>query len=79
MPPEQPLAGEKPEAPDATARARISALDIFKVYTRISLSGFGGTLFWVRYVLVERFRKGALGPGELEHLAAIRDPQEFFR
>jgi chromate transporter len=53
----------------ATVTARITALDILKVYTRISLSGFGGTLFWVRYVLVER--KGWLTEQEFVEALAL--------
>ena len=70
MPPEQHPTGGKSEAPHtATATARISALDILKVYTRISLSGFGGTLFWVRYMLVER--KGWLTEREFVEALAL--------
>lgn len=72
MPPEQPPSGGTSEAPHtttATARQRISALDIFKAYTRISLSGFGGTLFWVRHVLVER--KGWLTEREFVEALAL--------
>ena len=69
MPPEQPPYAGKSEAPNATARAKISALDILKVYVRISLSGFGGTLFWVRYMLVER--KGWLTEREFVEALAL--------
>jgi len=44
--------GRGPEAP----KPRISALDVFLAFTQISLSGFGGVLFWARHVLVERRR-----------------------
>ena len=44
--------GRGPEAP----KPRISALDIFLAFTQISLSGFGGVLFWAHHVLVERRR-----------------------
>ena len=32
----------------------IGPVEIFLTFSRISLSGFGGTLFWSHYVLVER-------------------------
>lgn len=44
---------------EATARqsggapSRVGTLEIFLTFTRISLSGFGGTLFWARRILVE--------------------------
>ena len=72
MPPEQPPTGGKSEAPSsttATASGKVSALEILKVYTRISLSGFGGTLFWVRYMLVER--KGWLTEREFVEALAL--------
>ena len=47
---------------------RIRPLEIFLAFSQISLSGFGGTLFWARLVLVER--KGWLSEREfLETLA----------
>jgi len=49
---EQDQNGRGPEAP----KPRISALDVFLAFTQISLSGFGGVLFWARHVLVERRR-----------------------
>jgi chromate transporter len=36
--------------------ARSSALALFLTFSRITLSGFGGLMFWARYVLVERQR-----------------------
>src|SRR4030095_259133 len=35
---------------------RLSALALFLTFSRITLSGFGGLMFWARYVLVERKR-----------------------
>lgn len=35
---------------------RLSALALFLTFSRITLSGFGGLMFWARYVLVERNR-----------------------
>ena len=35
---------------------RIGPLQLFLAFSQISLSGFGGTLFWSRHVLVERRR-----------------------
>jgi chromate transporter len=52
MPQEQPAPGTESEA----ARPRVTALDIFLAFTQISLSGFGGVMFWARHVLVERRR-----------------------
>ena len=73
MPPGQPSRGGESEAPDATAtatvRARISALDVFLAFTQISLSGFGGVLFWAHHVLVER--KGWLTEREFVELLAM--------
>ena len=37
-------------------RPRLSALALFLTFSRITLSGFGGLMFWARYVLVERKR-----------------------
>jgi chromate transporter len=34
----------------------ISPLELYLTYTQIALSGFGGTLFWVHRILVERKR-----------------------
>ena len=43
------------EVREAT-KPEIRAPDIFLAFTQISLSGFGGVMFWARYVLVERRR-----------------------
>jgi chromate transporter len=37
-------------------RPSVGALEMFLICSRITLSGFGGLLFWARYVLVERRR-----------------------
>ena len=37
-------------------RPRISALTLFLTFSRITVSGFGGLMFWARYVLTERRR-----------------------
>lgn len=52
MPPAHSESTEATETPGPTIRA----WDIFLAFTQISLSGFGGVLFWSRYVLVERRR-----------------------
>ena len=52
MPPAQ---SGSTDATDATG-PRVRAWDIFLAFSQISLSGFGGVLFWSRYVLVERRR-----------------------
>lgn len=52
IPPEQTKPAEATPASGSTIRA----WDIFLAFTQISLSGFGGVLFWSRYVLVERRR-----------------------
>ncbi|MGE5304090.1 MAG: chromate transporter [Alphaproteobacteria bacterium] len=38
------------------AKPRISALALFVTFSRITVSGFGGLMFWARYVLIERRR-----------------------
>ncbi len=38
----------------AVSKPRIGAWEMFLIFSRITLSGFGGLLFWARYVLVER-------------------------
>lgn len=38
------------------AAPRVGPMELFLTFAQISLSGFGGTLFWVRHVLVERRR-----------------------
>lgn len=48
-----------PSGPTETTQTpgpKIRAWDIFLALSQISLSGFGGVLFWSRYVLVERRR-----------------------
>ena len=35
---------------------RISALTLFLTFSQITVSGFGGLMFWARYVLIERRR-----------------------
>ena len=57
--------GRGPEAP----KPRIRALDVFLAFTQISLSGFGGVLFWAHHVLVER--KGWLTEREFVELLAL--------
>ena len=37
-------------------RVPISPLALFLTFSRITLSGFGGLMFWTRYVLIERRR-----------------------
>ena len=37
-----------------TLRPRVSRLDLFLNFSRVSLSAFGGALFWARHCLVER-------------------------
>lgn len=37
-------------------KPKIGPLEIFLAFTQITLSGFGGVMFWARYVLVERRR-----------------------
>jgi chromate transporter len=37
-------------------RPHIGALALFLTFSRITLSGFGGLMFWARYVLIERRR-----------------------
>lgn len=51
-PREQSVTAGQGQAPALNLRAR----DIFLAFTQISLSGFGGVLFWSRHVLVERRR-----------------------
>jgi len=46
----------EPSGTPRAERRRIGPLQIFLTFSRIALSGFGGTLFWSRYVLVERAR-----------------------
>jgi chromate transporter len=41
-------------ADDGAARPRIGPLELFLTFTGITLSGFGGTGFWTRRVLIER-------------------------
>ena len=48
MPDNEALARQSGDAPGP-----VGAMEIFLTFTRISLSGFGGTLFWARRVLVE--------------------------
>jgi len=47
-------AGTPGRDPHAATGKRASALQIFLTFTQITLSGFGGTGFWSRLVLVER-------------------------
>lgn len=42
-------------APDSPA-VRIKPFDLFVAFTRITLTSFGGALFWSRRALVERYR-----------------------
>ena len=44
---------QKPPAAHAAA-PKVSPLEIFITFTQITLSGFGGTGFWTRMVLIER-------------------------
>ncbi len=37
-------------------KSRINAFTLFLTFSRITLSGFGGLMFWARYVLIERRR-----------------------
>lgn len=39
-----------------SSRPRISAFALFLTFSRITVSGFGGLMFWARYVLIERRR-----------------------
>jgi chromate transporter len=41
---------------EAQEHKRITPLELYLSYTKVALSGFGGTLFWVHYMLVERKR-----------------------
>jgi len=36
------------------AKPRISAFALFFTFSRITVSGFGGLMFWARYILIER-------------------------
>lgn len=42
-----------PQAPDVR---RVSPLNLFLTFTRITLSSFGGAIFWARRMLVEQLR-----------------------
>ncbi len=37
-------------------KPRVSAFALFLTFCRITISGFGGLMFWARYVLIERRR-----------------------
>lgn len=48
--------GQEPASGEPPAAQRVSAVELLRVFAVISLSGFGGTLFWVRRVVVEQRR-----------------------
>lgn len=52
------MSAQTPQSPGQpeTPELRISPLAIFLAFTQISVSGFGGVMFWARHVLVERRR-----------------------
>jgi len=57
------------EEPSEAREPRITTLDIFLAFTQISVSGFGGVMFWARHVLVER--KGWLTEREFVEMLAM--------
>jgi len=51
-----PQGNEKPMDQTETQKRRVSRLTLFLTFSRISLSAFGGALFWARRGLVEQQR-----------------------
>jgi chromate transporter len=45
-----------PPSPHPSQTMRVTPLNLFLIYTRITLSSFGGAIFWSRRMLVDRLR-----------------------
>ena len=52
VPAQEGVAQEPPRVP--VAQLRLSPSQLFTLFLRITLSGFGGTMFWARLTLVEK-------------------------